>query len=137
MWSKMQKDTPPVAKDIELYINSPYWQEFQNFITTNYQAKPKYEYSGCSIPGWNIKYRKSGRALCTVYPMEGYFTVLVVIMESRQEEFEQLLPSLHSEIKRIYQNTEFGIGQKWLLIDVTNQSILEDVKKCIQFRLLK
>ncbi|KAB2952754.1 DUF3788 family protein [Heliorestis acidaminivorans] len=32
-----------------------------------YQAKPHITYSKCSAqPGWNVKYKKSGKSLCTL-----------------------------------------------------------------------
>jgi len=29
--------------------------------------------------GWNVKYQKSGKSLCTLYPEQDSFTVLIVI----------------------------------------------------------
>ena len=42
----------------------------------------KIAYSNCAMDnnvwrGWNIKYQKSGKSLCTIYPQQGYFLALV------------------------------------------------------------
>ena len=49
--------------------------------------KPNLEFSKCSWePGWNVKFKKSGKTLCTVYPRENYFTVIVVIGKKEKEK---------------------------------------------------
>lgn len=51
-----------------------------------YKASPKIEYSQCSAqPGWNIKFKKGSRALCTLYPMADCFIALIVV-GSKEEE---------------------------------------------------
>lgn len=66
-WSEQftQLSTPDF-KEIASYISSPYWDDLNKFIQDTYSVEPTIEYSGCSLsPGWNVKYRKSSRALCT------------------------------------------------------------------------
>lgn len=36
--------------------------------------------------------------------------------------------------QKLYHETKIGMGQKWLMIDVTDDMILEDVKQCITIR---
>ncbi len=44
------------------------------YILRRPKAIRQLEYSKCSLkPGWNVKYKKSGKALCALYPMEDYF----------------------------------------------------------------
>jgi hypothetical protein len=38
-----------------------------------------------------VKYQNSGKSLCTLYPMEGYFIALVVIGAKEEEEVEMAL----------------------------------------------
>ena len=125
----------PNEKDIAQYIDSVLWTEINEFLTTNYEVRPNISYSSCSAqPGWNVKYRKSGRSLCTLYPMSGYFIALVVIGEKEMNETELLLPELSDYTRKLFTDTVFSVGGKWLMINVTNQEILNDVKKLIQVR---
>ena len=72
--------TPPTWEQVTEYIGSPLWAEFNERIQSAYQIKPCMEYSRCSMQaGWNIKYKKGGKSLCTLYPMQGYFIALVVV----------------------------------------------------------
>jgi len=84
--------------------------------------------------GWNVKYKKSGRALCTLYPMEGSFIALLVIGERERMETEQILPSFTEYVQGLYRETRPGTGQKWLMIHVADEQVLGDVKRCIAIR---
>ena len=87
----------PSLKQIAEYIDNPLWAEFDSRIRSAYRIEPYMDYSRCSMqPGWNIKYKKSGKSLCTCYPMQGYFIALVVI-GSRELTVAELLMPLFSD----------------------------------------
>lgn len=92
-------------------------------------------YSKCSAqPGWNIKYQKSGKSLCTLYPMEGYFIALVVIGEKERPQAELLMPALTPYTQEIYHNAGGLNGARWLMLNVTAEDVLQDVKSLIMLR---
>jgi len=71
-----QPDLPAVSD----YIGNPLWEELRGHLESTYDVLPTVEHSICSgAPGWNLKYKKSGRALCTLYPAQGFFTCLVSV----------------------------------------------------------
>lgn len=106
-----------------------------DFLRKNYEVEPSYSYSTCSgQPGWNVKYQKAGRSLCTLYPMSGYFIALVVIGVKEQVEAEFLLSTCSKYIQELYQASHFSAGGKWLMINVVDDKILNDVKQLIQTR---
>ena len=66
----------PTYENIREYIGEGKlnWDELTDYIQEAYNVKPQMDYSSCSAqPGWNVKYKKSGKSLCTLYPMNGYF----------------------------------------------------------------
>lgn len=64
----------PDQVQIAAYMDNPLWEQFSRWIETTYQCQPVMQYSKCSLKrGWNIKYRKGSRAICTVYPESGSF----------------------------------------------------------------
>lgn len=66
----------PVLEDFAAYIRNPVFMQFCSEIKKKYRCNEKIEFSRCSWErGWNVKFKKSGKSLCTVYPREGYFTV--------------------------------------------------------------
>lgn len=128
-------DRQPSAAEIAQYINSPLWDEITIFLQENYETRPSYSYSACSgQPGWNVKYQKAGRSLCTLYPMDGYFIALVVIGAKEQNEAELTMPLCNEYTQKLFSNTAFSAGGRWLMIAVTSEAILEDVKHLIQIR---
>lgn len=84
--------------------------------------------------GWNVKYKKSGKSLCTLYPMEGYFIALVVVGSHELTEAELLMPLCSDYVQTVFKNTKIGNGQKWLMLEVRDREIMEDVFSLINLR---
>ena len=85
-------DREPTMEDIAGYIDHPLWDAFTAFVDESYGAKPRIEYSRCGgAPGWNVKYKARGRALCTVYPRDGFFICMVSVGSREKDEAEALL----------------------------------------------
>lgn len=135
LWNKMDPEQKPDMDTIGKYVNSSLWNELCLYLETKYQSNPVIAYSRCSgAPGWNVKYRKGGRGLCTLYPMEQHFTALVVIGERERTAVEMVLPFFTESIQNLYQRTPSAMGQKWLMIQVTEPQVLLDVKRLIEIR---
>lgn len=121
--------------DINAFIANPLWQEINDYLQGAYQVTPELAYSNCPAqPGWNVKYKKSGRALTTLYPLPGCFIALVVVGSKEEPALEPLLPSLHPQIRTLYQNSRSMAMGRWLMIKVDSQEIAEDVKRLIAIR---
>ena len=132
---KYPKDREPTETEIAEFIASELWTELKSFMREGYGAEPRYSYSGCSgQPGWNVKYQKAGKSLCTLYPMEGFFIALVVIGNKEQLLAEALLPLCSDYTRELFTKTTFSLGGRWLMINVTSREIFEDVKRLIQAR---
>ena len=131
-YSKAQQ---PSLGEIASFIDSPLWGDLCAWAETSYMITPKVEHSTCSgAPGWNVKYRKSSRALCTLYPDEGQFTAMVTIGAKEAPEAELLLPTCSDYIRELFARTQTFNGARWLMIRVTDAAVLEDVKKLIRLR---
>lgn len=135
-WSQYFEQTnEPTNDDIISFVNNPLWTELQSFIESTYQIKPILNYSQCSAQkGWNLKYRKGGKSLCVLYPMDGYFIALVVIGNKEMTEAEAYLPQASAEIQSLFAKTLYSAGGRWLMISVTSEAVLEDVKNLVQIR---
>ena len=127
--------TPPTWEQVTEYIGSPLWAEFNERIQSAYQIKPCMEYSRCSMQaGWNIKYKKGGKSLCTLDPMQDYFIALVVVGSHELTEAEFLMPQCSDYVQTVFKNTKTGNGQKWLMLDVRDRGIMDDVFRLINLR---
>ena len=134
-WDKTNGLQKPSLTTISVYVNNPLFDELCRHLETEHQSKSVVEFSRCSMQyGWNVKYKKAGRSLCTLYPMEGYFIALIVIGERELPETELILSSFTKYFQQLFYETKTGMGQKWLMINVTEDAVLEDVKQCIAIR---
>ena len=95
-------DREPTMEDIAGYIDHPLWDAFTAFIDESYGAKPRIEYSRCGgAPGWNVKYKARGRALCTVYPRDGFFICMVSVGSKEKDEAEALLATADPYVRAL------------------------------------
>lgn len=132
------KEIMPDMKQIEEYITGEAklrWHNLISQIETSFQAKPKIAYSVCAAkPGWNIKYKKSGKALCTLYPEQEGFVVLIVLGLKDMDLFDTVRQGYTEYINKLYDGVKPFNGTKWLMIDVTDQRISDDVLKLMHLK---
>ena len=130
------RDQQPELAQIAAFINSPLWEALCAYLEQTYDVLPRVEHSTCSAaPGWNVKYRKSSRALCTLYPKQGYFTCMVTVGAREAPEAELMLGSSTAYLQALYARTNAFNGARWLMADVTDADILADVKRLIALRM--
>lgn len=126
----------PNLQEISEYIKNSAFKQFCLEIKIKYKCNEKIEYSSCSYEkGWNIKFKKFGKTLCTIYPRKNYFTVMVVIGKKEKEDIQHILHELSHSIQEIYQNTKEGNNQKWLMIDLKDDDeVYKDTLRLIEIR---
>jgi len=140
-WSELYgKDNKPTDKQIQEFVVTSLWDELTSYLQETYKVKPKTEYSGCMMDkgvwkGWNVKYKKGGKSLCTLYPKQGYFLSLITIAEKDVVGADLIISSCTDYIKEMYHNTAFGKNYgKMLGIEVTSEDILRDMKELMALR---
>ena len=140
-WNELfDSDRIPSFEDIRAYVGvtKPIWDQLVLYIEETYKINPQLDYSKCSAqPGWNVKYKKSNKSLCTLYPMPNYFIALVVVGAKEEREVELAMEAgVFSEyVKELYQKTAFSAMGRWLMIEVKHKDILNDIKALIRIRL--
>ncbi len=126
----------PELHEISEYIENSLFNELCKIMIDEYQAKVRIEFSkDVWARGWNIKFRKSGRSLCVVYPKKKYFTLLIVIGRREKEMFDHQYDQLTDEMRNIYLSTKEGMDQRWLMIDITSENeVYLDALRLIKIR---
>lgn len=139
-WSEVYGDGhEPLNSQIKKFVDTSLWDDLANHLQQTYNVEPKLFYSCCSMDkgfwkGWNVKYKKSGRALCTLYPKQGYFIALITVGAKEIAEIDLLIPLCDEYTQDLYSRTEFGTAGKSLAVEVRNENILRDVKNLIALR---
>lgn len=84
--------------------------------------------------GWNVKYHKSGKSLCTLYPEKDTFTVLIVVKLELAHIAASMDNIFEPAILDILESARPFNGTKWLMIPIDSEAILKNV---IELLLLK
>ncbi len=130
------KTTRPTLEEIAAYVQNPVFPGFCAELMERYGCREAIEYSACGLePGWNVKFKKSGRSLCTIYLRESYFTAMVVVGRRERASVEAILPDCSPRLREIYAQTREGGGQRWLMIDLEDRDeVYRDVLRLIEIR---
>lgn len=129
------RDTQPDMAQVEAFIVTPLWRELRTHVEQTHGVQPRAEHSTCSgAPGWNVKYKKAGRSLCTLYPSRGFFTCLVCIGAAEAAEAELMLNTCTDYVRKLYASVKPFNGARWLMINVTDAGVLADVEMLIGCR---
>ena len=140
-WNEMfHIDQMPSFEEIREYIGDAKanWDELVFHIEETYKVKGKLDYSKDTLqPGWNVKFRKGGKSLCTLYPMEGYFLALVVVgpKEEAETRLDMQAGLFSTYVKELYEKTRPMTIGRWLMIKVEDKPVLKDIQRLIRIRI--
>lgn len=82
----------PSMMEFSTYINNSLWDDFCQHMLKTYQTKSSFEFSKCAWEyGWNAKFKKKNKSLCTIYPRDNYFLIMLVI-EKRKRRLRENFP---------------------------------------------
>jgi hypothetical protein len=137
----LDKPNEPGFEDICRYISGSAgarWRALTSHIKESYSSKPLISYSVCAgKPGWNVKYKKGGKALCTLYPEKDGFIALVVLAAADMDVFEAVRGDYTPYLVSLYENCKPFNNTKWLMINVSGGDVLEDVKRLLRLKASK
>lgn len=125
----------PLMEEISSSMEAPggeLWDDLNQFIQERFHASPKVQYSTCSGKrGWNVKYKKSGKALVTLYPERSCYTALVVISLELASHLKESGTRLHPLIAGMLGKTKPYLGGLWLMIPVADKEIEDYLKNLL------
>lgn len=132
------KEVMPSGEEIAKYIEIPLFKQLCDSLETDFSCKSKIEFSKCSLqPGWNLKYRKSGRPVCTIYPEKGHFFCMISTNQKMQPDADLFLAGCDEYLQKLSENTPALNGGKWLMIDVTDEEIMRETMELVAIRIKK
>lgn len=125
----INKENKPTNKDMLKTVGkkSPLWKELENYVEENYEFIPEIVFYGEKY-GWTLRYRRSGKTLCSLFPEKNAFTVLIVLGKKEVEKTQLMLNKLNKAIKKIFDETEQLRDGRWLWIKVRTASDVESIK---------
>ena len=126
------QDRKPTRSDLVDWVKNPAFETLLSWVEETYGTEPLIEFSKCSMDrGWNVKFRKGSKPLCTLYVRDGWFTAMVTLGAEQRMELEALLPTFSAPFRKLYQDTPPMKAGKWLVMDVKGPEQLEEVQRLI------
>jgi hypothetical protein len=126
----VDKLSPPSSSEIESVLGSvfPFWERLIHFIDDNYQMVGELTYGGKNY-GWNLWYRKSGKALVSLYPQAESIVAQVVLGKEQVEKALGL--RLGAKVGNMVRETPQFHDGKWLFIPVTTEIDVQDIEQLL------
>ena len=123
------KEARPSENDILESIGggAALWTQIHEYIAQNYDfAREKKFYA--KKYGWTVRYRKSGRTLCSFFPETGAFSALIVLGSKEAAKVDAIKARLNANVRSVFEQTEQLRDGKWMWIRVLEESDVESIK---------
>ena len=80
---------------------------------------------------YEYKFRKGGKTLCAFYFKNNTLGFMIIFGKDERIRFEEIRSKLSSEVLETYDNAETFHDGKWVMFDITNNLIIEDLKNLL------
>jgi hypothetical protein len=121
----------PTEKEIQLALGTcfPLWRRLRSFIEKHYQVQGTWSTWDPAKTGWNLRYRRKGKALAALHPQKERILVQLVLGKAQAARALQL--ELSKKISQILRKTPQLRDGRWLFIPVTSATEIIDIKKLL------
>jgi hypothetical protein len=129
----LDKEHKPSEKEILDYLGGKAgeaWAAIVSFLRTSYDFSPELDYGGTKY-GWSIRYRRSGKSLCTLYPEKSAFTILIVLGREEVEQFEEHIDDFGTKFTELFKSAPQFHDGRWLWIRILDKSDTEGIRQLL------
>ena len=121
----------PSPEETRLALGSlyPLWERLTRFIDTNYQIAGEFSFWGPAKSGWNLRYRKKGKALLALYPQKEGIMAQVVLGKAQAERALSL--KVGEKVSKMLREAPQLHDRRWLSIPILNEADAEDVEQLL------
>lgn len=109
------------------------WLDLKQYIEENFDFAPELAFFAKQY-GWTVRYRKSGKTLCSLFPERGAFSALVVLGKKESEKALSMLDKFSPTVRTVLKDTEQLHDGKWLWIRVLNMETAHDIKALLRIK---
>ncbi|MCI8384324.1 MAG: DUF3788 family protein [Clostridia bacterium] len=80
---------------------------------------------------YEYKFRKGGKTLCAFYFKDNTLGFMIIFGKDERMKVEEIRNELLSEVLENYDNAEIFHDGKWVMFNITHNSIIEDLIKLL------
>ncbi|NHJ31769.1 MAG: DUF3788 domain-containing protein [Asgard group archaeon] len=120
----------PTDNEILIFVGNAVkpWKEFTAFMNENYDLIAEKKNYGKKW-GWAIRYRKSNRTWCALYPRKDCFQVQIIFGKKEVEKFEKARSDFSDFVLNKFDTTRQLHDGRWMFFTVKDTTLIEDLKK--------
>ena len=104
--------------------------DFVDAITSLYEIEPTWNNGGKKWT-YEYKFRKGGKTLCAFYFKGNTLGFMIIFGKDERIKVEEIRDELSSNVLETYDNAETFHDGKWVMFNLTNNSIIDDLKKLL------
>ncbi len=83
---------------------------------------------------YEYKFRKSGKTLCAFYFRENTLGFMIIFGKKERAKVEEIRNELSSDVMEAYDNAQIFHDGKWVMFNIKNNSIIEDLMKLLSIK---
>lgn len=123
----------PTAEQIFEAIGSrrAAWEEMLQVIRECYARQEDWRFYGKNY-GWALRFRKSGKALLSLYPAEGSFTVQLILSQADVDTAHGL--KLGKHVRQVIEQAHPFPEGRWVFVPVQSEKDLRDVQQLLALK---
>ena len=127
------KTQPPTAEEVREALAGalPLWSDLLRLISELYGVEGEMRFYGRSY-GWALRFRKSGKALLSLYPGSGTFTAQVVLSRAQAETAMGL--ALGQKTREVLESAHEYPEGRWLFVPVESDEDARDIQQLLALK---
>lgn len=127
----------PTDQEIRAALGSvyPLWERLNHFMESDVQVEGKFSFWGQRKSGWNLRYRRKGKALVAFYPQKGQIIAQIVLGKAQAEKALDL--KLGEKVSQLLREAPQLRDGKWISIPVLSVEDAEDLEQLLRLKMPK
>jgi len=132
---RLISDKEPTDNEILEFVGKAgnAWKEITAFLNDNYDFVPEKKNYGKKW-GWVIRFRKSNKTWCALYPEKDCFTIQIIFGKKEVEKFQTTRDDFSDFVVNKFDSTNQLHDGRWMFFNVKDTTLVEDLKKLMKIK---
>ena len=106
------------------------WTSLHQLIEQKYNMEQMWNHGGKKWT-YEYKYRRGGKTLCALYAKEQTIGFMVILGKDERTKFESMREMFSNAAQKIYDETTTFHDGKWLMFELKDTSLFNDIERLL------
>ncbi|MHA1211046.1 MAG: DUF3788 domain-containing protein [Candidatus Heimdallarchaeota archaeon] len=132
---RLISENEPTDNEILEFIGKaePAWEELMIFLNDTYDFTQEKKNYGKKY-GWVIRFRKSNKTWCALYPEKDCFAVQIIFGKKEVEKFREVTDDFSDFVVNKFETTKQLHDGRWMFFSISDMTLIEDLKKLMKIK---